>query len=162
MPTEIERKFLVTGDSWKERVVAQTPMRQGYFETGPMSTVRVRIEGERAVLTIKGPTVGISRAEYEYEIPMEDARQMLDIFCTDRQVEKVRYDVEFGGKLWEVDVFEGANAGLVTAEVELERPDEEVELPAWIGDDVSKESRYRNACLARQPWTTWAPESRNP
>lgn len=156
MPTEIERKFLVTSDAWKDLVVAETPMRQGYFETGPMSTVRVRIEGERAVLTIKGPTVGISRAEYEYEIPMEDARQMLDTFCEGRQVNKVRYDVEFGGKVWEVDVFEGANEGLVTAEVELERPDEEVIIPGWIGEDVSAESRYRNACLARQPWSTGA------
>ncbi len=152
MPTEIERKFLVTGDGWKADVVDTTRMRQGYFETGPMSTVRVRIEGERAVLTIKGPTVGISRAEYEYEIPMEDACQMLDIFCTDRQVEKVRYDVDFGAMVWEVDVFEGANQGLVLAEVELERPDQSVELPAWVGEDVSQDSRYRNACLATNPW----------
>ena len=151
MPTEIERKFLVTGDGWKDAVVAQTPMRQGYFETGPMSTVRVRIEGERAVLTIKGPTVGISRAEYEYEIPMGEAHEMLDTFCQGRQVEKIRYDVEHGGKTWEVDVFEGENEGLVLAEVELDRPDEEVAIPDWIGEDVSADSRYRNACLAVKP-----------
>ena len=153
MPTEIERKFLVTGDGWKDDVRTQTAMRQGYFETGTMSTVRVRIEGDRAVLTIKGPTVGISRAEYEYEIPMGDAEEMLDIFCGERQVEKVRYEVDFAGKVWEVDVFEGDNAGLVLAEVELERPDEQVELPDWVGEDVSKDSRYRNASLAVRPVT---------
>ena len=154
MPTEIERKYLVTSDGWKQNVVAQKPMRQGYFETGPRSTVRVRTIGdERAVLTIKGPTVGISRAEYEYEVPVNDAREMLDIFCEDRQVEKVRYDVEHAGKVWEVDVFEGANAGLVLAEIELDRPDEAFDVPEWIGEDVSHDSRYRNACLARRPWT---------
>lgn len=153
MPTEIERKYLVQGDGWRESVTSQTPMRQGYFETGPASTVRVRIEGERAVLTIKGPTVGISRAEYEYEIPLDDARQMLDIFCEGRQVEKVRYYVRHAQKTWEVDVFEGANQGLVVAEVELERADEEVDIPEWVGEEVSHDSRYRNAYLARNPWT---------
>ncbi len=153
MPTEIERKYLVTSDAWKQNVVSETPMRQGYFDTGPDSTVRVRLEGERAVLTIKGPTVGISRAEYEYEIPEADAREMLDMFCGDCQVEKVRYDVEHAGKRWEVDVFEGANQGLVLAEIELDRPDEAFDVPAWIGEDVSHDSRYRNACLARRPWT---------
>jgi adenylate cyclase len=155
MPTEIERKYLVKGDAWKKSVTDQTPMRQGYFETGPGSTVRVRIEGERAVLTIKGPTVGISRAEYEYEIPHDDARQMLDIFCEGRQVEKVRFYVTYAQKTWEVDVFEGANQGLVLAEVELERADEDVEIPEWIGEEVSHDSRYRNACLARRPFETW-------
>jgi adenylate cyclase len=151
VPIEIERKFLVTGAGWEDAIVDQTPMRQGYFETGPQTTVRVRITGERAVLTIKGPTVGISRAEYEYEIPRGDAAEMLDIFCAGRQVEKVRFDVEHAGHLWEVDVFEGANEGLVLAEVELERADEDVELPDWVGEDVSQDSRYRNACLAVQP-----------
>lgn len=159
MPTEIERKFLVTSDAWRDAVTDQTPMRQGYFDTAPGATVRPRIEGERAVLTIKGPTVGISRAEYEYEIPLEDARQMLDIFCEGRQVEKVRYYVEHAGKTWEVDVFEGANEGLVTAEVELERPDEAVEIPEWIGEDVSRDSRYRNAALARRPFGSWNGEA---
>jgi adenylate cyclase len=148
MPTEIERKYLVTGDAWRQAVTSQTPMRQGYFETGPASTVRVRIEGARAVLTIKGPTVGISRTEYEYEIPIEDARQMLDIFCEGRQVQKVRFYVSFAQMTWEVDVFEGENEGLVLAEVELERADQEVEVPEWIGQEVSHDSRYRNACLA--------------
>lgn len=151
MATEIERKFLVDSDGWKESVVDQTPMRQGYFETGPMSTVRVRIQGDEARLTIKGPTVGFSRAEYEYPIPVEDAREMLDIFCAERQVEKVRFDVRHAGHLWEVDVFEGANAGLVLAEIELDRPDEAFEMPEWIGEEVSKDSRYRNASLARSP-----------
>ena len=151
MPTEIERKYLVKGDGWRASATDHVPMRQGYFQTGPGSTVRVRIEGERAVLTIKGPTVGISRAEYEYEIPLGDARQMLDIFCEGRQVEKVRHYVSHAQKTWEVDVFEGANQGLVLAEVELERADEEVDVPKWIGEEVSHDSRYRNACLARQP-----------
>lgn len=151
MPTEIERKFLVTGEGWRPQEVERVPMRQGYFETGSDSTVRVRVEGERAVLTIKGPTVGISRLEYEYEIPVEDAHQMLEAFCAGRQVEKVRHLVDHAGKRWEVDVFEGANAGLVLAEIELERPDEAFEKPPWVGEDVSHQSRYRNACLAVRP-----------
>ncbi|MFW5968346.1 MAG: CYTH domain-containing protein [Persicimonas sp.] len=153
MPIEIERKFLVTGDGWKDEVVEQIPMRQGYFETAPEATVRVRIEGERAVLTIKGPTVGVSRAEYEYEIPIEEAREMLDIFCEGRQVEKTRYIVRHGTDTWEVDVFSGDNEGLVTAEIELDRPDERFERPDWLGEDVSHDSQYRNAALARNPWS---------
>src|SRR5690554_8000272 len=109
MAIEIERKFLVSSMQWKDDVFQEIPMRQDYFESAPGATVRVRIEGERAVLTIKGATVGLSRAEYEYEIPMGDAREMLDIFCEGRQVEKVRHLVTVGAHTWEVDVFEGAN-----------------------------------------------------
>lgn len=152
MPIEIERKFLVTGDGWRDEVVDQIPMRQGYFETAPEATVRVRIEAERAVLTIKGPTVGVSRAEYEYDIPPEEAREMLDIFCEGRQVEKVRYIVQHAGDTWEVDVFSGDNEGLVTAEIELDRPDQSFDLPDWVGEEVSHDPRYRNAVLARSPW----------
>lgn len=152
MAIEIERKFLVSSMQWKADVFQEITMRQGYFESAPGATVRVRIEGERAVLTIKGATVGLSRAEYEYEIPMGDAREMLDIFCEGRQVEKVRHLVKVGAHTWEVDVFEGANAGLVMAEVELGRADETVELPEWVGKEVSHERRYRNGYLARHPW----------
>ncbi|AWV89030.1 CYTH domain-containing protein [Bradymonas sediminis] len=152
MAVEIERKFLVCSQLWRADVFDEIPMRQGYFESAPGATVRVRIEGERAVLTIKGPTVGLSRAEFEYEIPMADAREMLDTFCQGRQVEKVRYLVKHGEHTWEVDVFEGANAGLVMAEVELDRDDEAVATPEWIGEEVSHDRRYRNGYLARHPW----------
>src|SRR5690554_1374946 len=152
MAIEIERKFLVISEQWKADVFKKIPMRQGYFESAPGATVRVRIEGERAVLTIKGATVGLSRAEYEYDISMSDAREMLDLFCEGRQVQKVRHLLKAGAHTWEIDVFEGANAGLVMAEVELGRADEPVELPEWVGQEVSHDRRYRNGYLARHPW----------
>lgn len=152
MAIEIERKFLVSSEQWKAGVFKKTPMRQGYFESAPGVTVRVRIQGERAVLTIKGATVGLSRAEYEYEIPLSDAREMLDLFCAGRQVQKVRHLLKVGAHTWEVDVFEGANAGLVMAEVELGRADEPVALPEWVGEEVSHDRSFSNGYLARHPW----------
>lgn len=150
MAVEIERKFLVKSDSWKAHATRAISMRQGYFDTAGGVTVRVRRQDERAVLTIKGPALGLARAEYEYEIPADDADAMLDSFCQGRQVEKTRHIVEFAGKIWEVDVFGGAHQGLVLAEVELARPDEPVALPGWVGEEVSHDPRYRNARLARQ------------
>lgn len=151
MAIEIERKFLVISDLWRQNIRREIPMRQGYFETAPGATVRVRLQGERAVFTIKGPTRGIARAEFEYEIPPADARAMLALFCEGRQVEKTRYLVEFAEKIWEVDVFSGAHQGLIVAEIEMSRPDEEVALPVWVGEEVSADPRFRNAYLARHP-----------
>lgn len=151
MAVEIERKFLVRSDGWRAHATRAISMRQGYFDTAGSVTVRVRRADERAVLTIKGPALGLARAEYEYEIPAGEADAMLDSFCRGRQVEKTRHIVEFSGKIWEVDVFGGAHQGLVLAEVELERPDEPVTLPEWVGEEVSHDPRYRNAHLARHP-----------
>ena len=149
MATEIERKFLVRHDGWREGASSGRRFRQGYITRSGGVTVRVRRIGERAFLTVKGPRQGISRPEFEYEIPVDDAERMLRELCQHPPLEKVRYDVRYAGLLWEVDVFEGAHRGLVLAEVELERADQPVSLPVWIGAEVTQDPRYRGATLAR-------------
>ncbi len=154
MAQEIERKFLVTSDRW--RSLAQgIDYLQGYLSTVPDRTVRARIAGETGYLTIKGPTVGISRLEFEYEIPLDDAKQLLDELCEQPIIEKHRYKISFGGLVWEVDEFHGVNEGLVVAEVELESADQAIDLPDWVGEEVSGDPRYFNAALVRRPFNTW-------
>ena len=149
MAVEIERKFLVTGDSWKALAERSSQLRQGYLSSNAKATVRVRTwDDARAALTLKGQTSGISRAEYEYEIPMADAREMLEM-ADPHVVEKRRHVVHFGGMKWEIDVFEGRHSGLVLAEVELDSEDQELELPDWIGTEVTDDDRYFNASLSR-------------
>jgi adenylate cyclase len=153
MGVEIERKFLVRNASWKAAAGAGQPCRQGYLCSGDGATVRVRIIGEQAFLTIKGPSAGIARSEFEYGIPVADAEAMLSL-CG-QVVEKTRYFIGHAGLRWELDVFTGSNEGLVLAEVELESEDQEVALPDWAGKEVSGDPRYFNACLARHPFRTW-------
>lgn len=153
MGQEIERKFLVEGTDWKRG--PGTLYRQGYLCSDENRAVRVRLAGDRGFLTIKGATRGIARSEYEYAIPREDAEAMLDALCAGPLVEKTRYLVEHAGHTWEVDEFHGANQGLVVAEVELERADEEVELPPWVKEEVSADPRYLNANLAKKPYSRW-------
>ncbi len=129
-------------------------MRQGYLASSERAVVRVRVDGARGVLTIKGRTDGISRAEFEYEIPADDARQMLSTLAG-AVVEKTRYRIPHGEHVWEVDVFSGANAGLVVAEIELSSPDEPFDRPSWLGAEVSHDPRYRNSLLAVEPFTRW-------
>lgn len=160
MAKEIERKFLVRDGGW--RAGAEGPgvaYRQGYLSAGADAgcTVRVRVGGERAFLTIKGPAKGPVRDEYEYPIPLNDAAEILDGLCAGGTVEKVRHRVPFGGRIWEVDVFAGENAPLVAAEVELESVDARVELPPWAGAEVTDDRRYTNAALAREPYSRWGP-----
>lgn len=153
MGLEIERKFLVEGDGY--RALAQgMPYRQGYLRADVACTVRVRTMGDKAALTIKGPTAGLSRAEFEYPIPLEDAGRLLAMCCLP-VVEKTRYEVPFGGLVWHVDEFHGANRGLVIAECELESEDQEVVAPGWVGAEVSGDPRYFNSSLARQPFAEW-------
>lgn len=149
MAQEIERKFLVTGDGWKALAISSSLLRQGYLSSHAKATVRVRSwDNERAVLTLKGPTRGISRAEFEYEIPLSDARELLEM-ARPHLIEKRRYIVPFGGLTWEVDVFEGRHAGLVIAEIELDSEGQTIELPGWVGVEVSYDDRYFNASLSR-------------
>jgi adenylate cyclase len=155
MATEIERKFLVVDDAWREQADAGTEMVQGYLAAQEHCTVRVRLAGSAAKLTIKGASAGISRSEYEYDIPEADARAMLEDLCVGAPILKRRYRVPYAGHVWEVDVFEGANAGLVLAEVELDRADEALEQPSWAGEEVSDDHRYYNACLSRYPYASW-------
>ncbi|MBV8034647.1 CYTH domain-containing protein [Roseateles sp.] len=154
MGIEIERKFLVVGESWRQPASAQTRFSQGYLSRDPARTVRVRLAGERAFLTIKGATRGATRAEFEYEIPAADAQALLAL-CDGPVVEKIRHLCEHAGMSWEVDEFLGANAGLRVAEIELQSEDQAFERPAWLGEEVTGDSRYVNANLAVRPFTSW-------
>jgi CYTH domain-containing protein len=158
MGVEIERKFLLDNDGWRG-LGQPTLMRQGYLVADPVRTVRVRIEGERAVITIKGKSTGASRGEWEYEIPVPDATELLDGLCEQPQVEKIRHRIEHAGHTWEVDEFLGLNAGLVVAEIELDAEDEAFELPAWIGREVTGDKRYYNSSLIRSPYSQWRDEA---
>jgi CYTH domain-containing protein len=154
MGEEIERKFLVLGDLWRETAEG-TRYRQGFLSTEPERTVRVRVAGPRGSITVKGKNVGARRAEFEYEIPMADAEQMLDTLCKRPLIEKVRYTLAIGPHTWEIDVFEGDNAGLVVAEIELSREDEAFEKPDWVGNEVTDDPRYFNSNLVANPYRTW-------
>ncbi len=154
MGIEIERKFLVKDDSWRTVAGEGRLCKQGYICSGNGKTVRVRILGHRAYLTIKGPTKGITRSEFEYGIPVHDAEAML-LLCGNL-VEKVRYIIPHAGLKWELDVFAGANEGLVMAEVELKSESQPFELPEWAGKEVSGDSRYYNAYLSQHPFSEWA------
>lgn len=149
MAQEIERKFLVSGDGWRSLETSSALLRQGYLSSNAKATVRVRSKNDdRAVITLKGAAQGITRSEFEYDIPIEDAREMLAM-AEPHVLEKRRHIVPFGGLTWEIDVFEGRHAGLVLAEVELESEDQVVELPDWIGEEVTHDDRYYNASLSR-------------
>ena len=158
MGIEIERKFLVNKEKWdqvtKEK---QSLYRQGYIVSDPAKTIRVRLTDEAAFLTIKGLTVGASRAEFEYSIPVSDAQQLLDDFC-DSVVSKIRYFITYANKLWEVDEFLGDNEGLMVAEIELESEDESFSLPDWVGKEVTSEKQYSNSNLAKKPYRSWGGE----
>jgi adenylate cyclase len=154
MPLEIERKFLVTGDGWR-RPGGGVRYRQGYLSTEPGRSVRVRSGAGKAFLTIKGLTVNSTRPEYEYPIPPPDAEELLDTLCLKPLIEKTRYIVEHAGLRWEVDEFGGVNAGLVIAEVELASPDQRIELPYWVGAEVTDDPRYYNASLIAHPYAMW-------
>jgi adenylate cyclase len=153
MGTEIERKFLVDGDGWKAGAQGRR-LRQGYLSFDPDRTVRVRIASDRAWLNVKGRTKGIRRLEFEYEIPVADAVQLLDLSLA-AVIDKTRYEVRHGERTWEVDEFHGENEGLVVAELELRDEQDEFERPSWLGAEVSGDPRYYNACLARHPFREW-------
>ena len=154
MAKEIERKFLVVGDAWRA-LAKGTKYRQGYLSTVKERTVRVRTIDDAAFLTIKGITVGMTRAEYEYEIPTADATEMLDDLCEKPIIEKTRYKIPFEGFVWEVDEFAGVNQGLIVAEIELADENQAFTKPDWIGEEVSGDPRNFNANLIAHPYTNW-------
>jgi adenylate cyclase len=155
MAQEIERKFLVKDDTWRECVTKASFYRQGYLANSSGASVRVRVADEKGYLNIKSMTLGVSRHEFEYEIPLSDAEDMLDNLCVGPKIEKTRYFVKYGNHIWEVDVFEGDNEGLVVAEIELASEDEQFKLPRWAGKEVSHEERYYNVCLVQHPYKEW-------
>ncbi len=148
MAQEIERKFLVVGDSWRAEAVSSHRLDQGYVRS-PDATVRIRTVDESGFVTLKGKTVGVSRSEFEYEVPFEDAVAMLEEYCGARRLTKVRHVVMVGAHEWVVDEFDGKHAGLVLAEIELTHEDESFELPDWAGAEVSDDPQYYNSSLAR-------------
>jgi CYTH domain-containing protein len=158
---EIERKYLVEGDAWRHEATRSTTFRQGYLSTMKERTVRVRVAGDLAWLTIKGITVGASRSEFEYSIPVADGTAMLDELCERPLIEKTRHVVEHAGVTWEVDEFSGANEGLIVAEIELETADQDIDLPAWAGEEVTADPRYFNANLIARPFSTWGTAPRD-
>lgn len=163
MAKEIERKFLVAGDAWREQSVAAQAMRQGYLASNPECSIRVRVAGAEAWFNIKSATLGIERTEFEFPIPAREASEVLDRFCGGRCLDKVRYYCPHAGHTWEVDVFTGVNAGLVVAEIELAAVDEAFERPAWLGREVSDDPRYYNVCLIDHPYSAWTDRGdRNP
>ena len=154
MANEIERKFLLKNDTWRGQEKGKR-YRQGYLSIVKERTVRVRTAGDKGFLTVKGITVGASRPEYEYKIPLKDANEMLDQLCERPLIEKTRYRISHAGLVWEVDEFEGDNRGLVTAEVELKDEHQSVTLPDWVGEEVTGDPRYFNANLVAKPFTQW-------
>jgi len=155
MGKEIERKYLVDLAAWKPQGEG-IHFKQGYLNSQKERVVRVRIEGTKAKLTIKGLTTGVTRSEFEYAIPVEDAALLLDNLCEQPLIDKHRHKEEHHGKLWEIDVFHGGNEGLVVAEIELASEQEAITLPAWVGAEVSSDPRYFNSNLLKHPFSQWA------
>lgn len=153
MGKEIERKFLIVGDAWKS-LGAGTLFRQGYLNSAKERVVRARIMGERAALTIKGITTGATRLEFEYDIPVADAAELLEL-CEQPLIEKTRYKIPFGGLVWEIDEFHGVNDGLIVAECELESEEQAIDKPDWVGEEVTGDPRYFNSNLIAHPYSTW-------
>lgn len=154
MGLEIERKFLVRDEEWRS-LGQGVLLRQGYLSSAPERVVRVRVEGDSAMLTIKGKSRGATRSEWEYPIPLGDARAFLDGLCERPIIEKKRYRIPHAGMVWEVDEFFGENAGLVVAEIELESEDQAFSKPEWVGEEVTHDARYFNANLLKHPYSTW-------
>jgi adenylate cyclase len=154
MGIEIERKYLLKDDSWRE-LAKGTQYRQGYLNSEKERVVRVRTINGKGFLTIKGISTGATRVEYEYEIPDADAAAMLDGLCEKPLIEKNRYKIEFEGLVWEVDEFFGENQGLIVAEVELESEDQQFEKPGWTGEEVTGNAKYFNSNLIQNPYLKW-------
>ena len=155
MATEIERKYLVNSMAWKVKADEGTRLLQGYMANTEKVAIRVRIAGEQAWLTLKSASAGIRRLEFEYFLPVADAKQILDEFCRGQVIHKTRYRLPLNSHIWEIDVFHDANEGLVLAEIELENEQESFALPGWIGQEVSADIRYYNAYLSQNPYSTW-------
>jgi adenylate cyclase len=155
MATEIERKYLIANDDWRQHSDAGIQITQGYMGSNEKSSVRIRVNGDSANINIKSKTLGMQRSEYEYAIPLEDAREMLAALCDRPYIDKTRFHVPHEGRVWEVDVFAGENEGLIVAELELASVDEIFPLPNWVGEEVTEDPRYYNICLVSHPYKKW-------
>lgn len=155
MGKEIERKYLIKNEDWKAHIESQYRIQQGYLNSTPERVVRIRLRDQTGIITIKGKTQGITRAEYEYEIPYEDALELLKL-CETPPLVKTRFIVKVAGKQWEIDIFEGDNKGLSVAEIELRTEEEAFEKPTWLGQEVTHDKKYLNACLIQHPYQKWS------
>ena len=155
MAQEIERKFLINSDAWRADVSRTEKYRQGYLSDSPECSIRVRISDDHAYLNIKSATLGVQRTEYEYQVPLQDGEEMLASFCRKPVIVKTRYFVEYEDHVWEVNVFEGDNEGLIVAEIELDDEHEQFARPPWLGKEVSDDPRYYNVCLVEHPYKQW-------
>lgn len=154
MAHEIEKKFLITSDAWRSLGEGKEYC-QGYLSDGAGVTTRIRTIGTRGIITVKGPSQEGKRLEFEYEIPFEDAREMLEKLCHKPLIEKTRYKVTYQGFTWEIDEFKGENRGLLFAEIELESVNQHFDIPKWIGKEVTEDARYYNANLVSNPYSNW-------
>lgn len=154
MAVEIERKFLVTSEAWRTGA-SVTPIRQGYILASPEKSVRVRTKGDLGFITVKAERQGAGTNEFEYEIPLTDANELLELACEHPIIDKLRFERDEHGHRWEIDLFKGANSGLVVAEVELKSADESVDLPDWVGEEVTTDPKYLNANLFKNPYQNW-------
>ncbi len=155
MGIEIEKKFLLRNDNWRSNVVKSIAFRQGYLAGSEKSSVRIRIEGQKANINIKGATLGVTRREYEYSIPLDDADELLSSLCDGPLIEKIRNYVMVDDKQWEIDEFRGDNEGLIVAEIELQNENEAFNKPDWLGAEVSDDKRYYNSVLVNHPYKNW-------
>jgi len=155
MPIEIERKFLLASNEWRDEVKCSYRIRQGYMGEVGKASVRVRVQGDKANINIKSATLEMRRMEYEYEIPLDEAQEMLDQLCNQPQVDKTRFIVEQGKHKWEIDEFYGENEGLIVAEIELCDESEAFDKPAWVGEEVTEDPRYYNVNLITNPFKNW-------
>ncbi len=155
MGVEIERKFLVRHDAWRDQADQGTLYRQGYLIGSEHASVRVRTEGQQAYLNIKSATLGVRRMEFEYPIPVDDANTLLETLCEKPLIEKIRYRIPQGDLVWEIDEFRGENAGLIVAEIELQSEQQTFSVPDWLGDEVSSDPRYYNVSLVKHPYRDW-------
>lgn len=154
MGIEIERKFLLKNSKWRERTNGGNEIKQGYLNSNIERTVRVRTNGKIGLLTIKSKTINSTRQEYEYEIPIQDAEELL-LLCEQPLIEKIRFEIIHNRKVWEIDEFKGINAGLIVAEIELNEENETVEFPDWVGEEVTLDAKYYNSSLIVNPYSKW-------
>jgi len=155
MATEIEHKFTLKNENWRQLVTKSERLVQGYLAGNERSSVRIRIVGDKANLNIKSATLGVFRQEYEYDIPLADGEKILEDLCEKPVIDKVRHYVEYSGKTWEIDEFSGENKGLIVAEIELDAENEAFAIPDWADQDVSGDPRYYNVSLVKHPFKNW-------
>lgn len=155
MPIEIERKFLLANNNWREQVTSQYRIRQGYMGEIDKASVRIRVQGDKANINIKSATLSMRRMEYEYEIPLDEALEMLDQLCKQPQVDKTRHIIKQGKFKWEIDEFYAENEGLLVAEIELDDEAETFDKPEWLGGEVTEDPRYYNVNLIKHPYKNW-------